>query len=191
MRFISCAAAALALAAAASPASASLSLFKQYVGTYGLSTDGGGSVNSTYSINAFVPVGATVVGAWLYQANYFDLTTTAVSLDGNGLTFGGRMDGGFLGSARADVTAIAAAKINGGAGGTYSFEVTEFGSNVSGTGLVVVYSDPTLPTQTVAILDGFSASAGDSFTATFGTGLDPTAAGFVAEFGAHHGRRQR
>ena len=183
MRILTPVVAALALAGAASPASASLALFQQFVGSYGLSTDGGGSVNSTYSVNAFVPVGATVTGAWLYQANFFDLTTAPITLDGNALTFGGRFDNSNgLGAARADVTAIAAAKINGGAGGTYSFTVSELGGSVSGTGLVVVYSDPTLPTQTVAILDGFSAVGGDSFTATFATGLDPSAAGFVADF---------
>lgn len=182
MRILLPVVAALALSGAASPASASLALFQQFVGSYGLSTDGGGSANSTYSVNAFVPVGATVTGAWLYQANFFDLTTAPITLDGNALTFGPRMDGPFLGSARADVTAIAAAKINGGAGGTYSFTVAELGGSVSGTGLVVVYSDPTLPTQTIAILDGFSQSAGDGFTANFASGLDPSAPGFVADF---------
>ncbi len=183
MRILTPVVAALALAAAAAPASASLNLFQQFVGSYGLSTDGGGSIGSTYTVNAFVPVGATVTGAWLYQANFFDLVTSPITLDGNALTFGPRFDNANgLGATRADVTALAAAKINGGAGGTYSFSVTEFGANVSGVGLVVVYSDPTLPTQTIAIMDGFSAVEGDTFTASFANALDPTAGGFVADF---------
>jgi len=188
MRIISCAAAVLALAAVAAPASASLSVFKTFIGSYGLSTDGGGSTTNSYDISAFAPVGAVVEGAWLYQSNFnFDGTATpyAISLDGNALAFGPSVVNGTdccgLNSARADVTSIVKAKVDGGAGGTYNFAVRESDAQTDGTALVVVYSLASLDKSTVAILDGFSDVGGDGFTASFGSALDPTAAGFQAD----------
>ena len=52
-------------------ADASLSEFATYVGSYGVSTDGFGSTSQSGTISADVPVGATVVAAYLYTATYF------------------------------------------------------------------------------------------------------------------------
>ncbi len=172
----------------AAPASAGLTTFKTFTGSYGLSTDGGGSTSNAYTVNAFVPVGATVTGAWLYQSNFnFNNTATPydVTLNGVSAMFGASVVNGTdccgLNSARADVTSIVAPVINGGPGGTYAFDVQESNVQTDGTALVVVYSLASLSTSTVAILDGFSAVGGDGFSATFAQGLDPTAAGFQAD----------
>jgi hypothetical protein len=86
-----------------------------------------------------------------------------------------------LGSTRWDVTSIVSPVINGGAGGVYDFAITETDGSQDGEALVVVFTNPSFGTNTFAILDGFSAVGGDSFTATFASGLDPTAPGFFAE----------
>lgn len=182
-----------AVAMAATPAMATLSVFQQFTGKYGLSTDGGGSTSSGYTVNAYVPTGATVVGAWLYQSSYNFSSVPGpygVSLDGNALTFGSPVINSTaccgLFSARANVTSLVAPIINGGPGGTYNFNISEVLSSGSsatdGVALVVIYSDPSLTsTSTVALLDGFSSVSGDSFTFTAANGMDSSAAGFFAE----------
>jgi hypothetical protein len=177
----------IASAAVSNGAQASLALFQQFNGAYGLSTDGGGSNNGDYTVSAFVPVGATVTAAYLYQATYDSTgTPTPVTLNGSSLTFASQVPNATaccsLASARADVTGLVSSVVNGGAGGTYNFTVGEGNSGVTdGTALVVVYSLASLPTTTVAILDGFASVTGDSTALNFADPLDPTAAGFQAE----------
>lgn len=182
-----------AAALASTPAMAGLNLFQQFTGLYGLSTDGGGSTGGTYTVSAFVPTGATVVGAWLYQTNYNFGNVPGpygITLDGNAVTFGAPVVNNTaccgLFSARANVTGLVAPTINGGPGGTYNFTIGEALSSGSsatdGTALVVVYQDPSLTSvSTIAILDGFSAVEGDSFTFNSAEALDPSVAGFFAE----------
>jgi hypothetical protein len=183
-----------AVAMAATPAMAALTVFQQFTGKYGLSTDGGGGMGSGYTVTAWAPVGATVEAAWLYQSG-FDRAGIegpyGVSLNGNALTFGSavfdRSDSSVtLFSARADVTSLVAPIINGGPGGAYNFNIREtrsFGASATdGVALVVVYSDPSLTSnRTIAILDGFADPWGDEFTFTASRGMNPNAAGFSAE----------
>ncbi len=174
----------LALAGAAgllatTPADAALTVFQQYTGNVGLSTDGGGSLSSSYTVSAFVPFGATVVSAYLYQTNVYGGAVQSFSLNGNALTAVALPASSVFSAARADVTSIVSAIINGGVGGTYNFTVGEGNSAVTdGTALAVVYSLASLPTQTVALLDGFAATTGDVTTLNLAT---PAAAGFTAE----------
>ena len=168
----------------AAPANAALTLFQQFTGNYGLSTDGAGSTASNYTVNAFVPVGATVVGAYLYQSTSLIVGNQPITFNGTSVTFGPQSyntssGSAQLGSARADVTSLVSSVINGGAGGTYSFNIGEGNSaHTDGTALVVVYSLASLATQTIAILDGFSAVGGDTTTLSLGA---PTGPGFAAE----------
>ena len=189
-----------AVAMAATPAMAALTVFQQFTGKYGLSTDGGGSMSSSYTVNAWAPVGATVEAAYLYQTGHtlggMSRVPYGVSLNDNALTFDSlaAFQGGYypdpdnwLFSARADVTSLVAPIINGGPGGAYSFNIWEARTGGSGTGtdgvaLVVVYSDPSLTSnRTIAILDGFADPWGDEFTFTASRGMNPNAAGFSAE----------
>lgn len=171
------------------PASAALQVFNSWVGSYGLSTDGGGTNRGGYNVSAFVPVGATVVGAYLYQAT-LDRQTAGLpmSFAGNAVTWDTFVPNtsylsSYLGMARADVTSIVASVINGGAGGTYDFAVDEGSQtfSIDGSALAVVYSLPSLAESTVALLDGFSAIDGDTTSLNFATPLDPTAPGFTAD----------
>ncbi|MBI4874680.1 MAG: hypothetical protein HY822_08605, partial [Acidobacteria bacterium] len=66
-KFAVCLGVTLLLAAvAATPLQASLSVFSTYTGTVGVSTAGWGSVTNTGTITASVPVGSTVLAAYLY-----------------------------------------------------------------------------------------------------------------------------
>ncbi|MBZ5632851.1 MAG: PEP-CTERM sorting domain-containing protein [Acidobacteriia bacterium] len=181
---------ALALVAlfAVIPVHASLTTFQTFTGNVAYSSDGFGSLSNSGTISASVPVGSTVIAAYLYSA-----TQNNASFSGVGGTLGGTAVSYTthvfnaavccaLGMSRADVTSIVKPVIDGGVGGVYNFNITETSSSQDGEALVVVYSDPSLSADhTVAILDGFSAAGGDSFTATFSTPLDPTAPGFGAE----------
>jgi PEP-CTERM motif len=170
----------------AASAHASLIPFQTYVGSYGVSTSGFGSLTDAGTLAAYVPAGATVTSAFLYSA-YFEGPTysPSVTLDGTAANFTSNVVNStynILGSARADVTSIVAPVIDGKSAGTYSFNVKELnGSGIDGEALVVVYSLPSIKTSTVAILDGYSAITGDSTSVNFSTPLDPSAPGFGAE----------
>jgi len=187
---IGAAAAALLGVCMATPAVASLTTFAQYVGTYGVSTDGWGSTSQSGVISAEVPAGATVVSAYLYTATYhFSDTPVAPggTFNGSPVAYAGlgtnqTMFADFgLTAYRGDVTAIVKPIVDGGPGGVYDFDVTETIPEQDGSALVVVYSLASLPVSTVGILDGFSESEGDSATIHYAQPLDPTAAGFFAE----------
>ena len=170
------------------PAHASLTTFQTYTGNVGYSSDGFGSTSQSGVISASVPAGSTVIAAYLYSATYSDTTFASVggTLGGMAVSYNTHVFNtgvlGDLGMSRADVTSIVKPIIDGGAGGVYNFDITETSFTQDGEALVVVYSNAGLSADhTVAILDGFSAAGGDSFTANFATPLDPTAVGFSAE----------
>jgi hypothetical protein len=170
--------------AASAPASAALTTFQTYVGQYGYSSDGWGSTSQAGTISASVPVGSTVVAAYLYTSTVNAQSANAGgTLAGQPVTFtalGVTPNLSALQAGRADVTSIVKPLIDGGPGGVYSFGITETNPLQDGAALVVVYSNPILGTSTFAILDGFSASIGDSATLSFATPLDK-GAGFFAE----------
>ncbi len=180
-------AAGLAILVASGAAHASLEPFKSFVGNVAMSTDGFGSVSNSGTISASVPAGSTVVAAYLYSSTFGTLGTPTVTLDGSAVSFGPRVANTTaccsLASFRADVTGIAASKINGGPGGIYDFAVAEtgLGGNTDGEALVVVYSNPILPSASVGILDGFAAVGGDTTSINFADPLDPTDPGFFAQ----------
>ena len=167
-------------------ADASLTEFQTYVGNVAVSTDGFGSTSQTGTISASVPIGATVVAAYLYSATYSAINPVlGGTLNGSPIAYGPSVlntgVGGNLAASRADVTAIVAPVINGGPGGVYNFAITETSVNQDGEALVVVYSLPSLPVSTVGILDGFSAAGGDNTAINFADPLDPTLPGFFAD----------
>ncbi len=171
-------------------AHASLTTFQTFVGNYGVSTDGWGGTSSSGTISAFVPVGATVVAAYLYTTtnnNGGTAATVTSTLAGSGninyTNLGVNSSACCnLAAGRADVTSIIKPLVDGGPGGTYNFTVTESNSGVmDGEALVVVYSLPSLGITTIGILDGAASSAGDSATLSFAAGIDKTVPGFTAE----------
>ncbi len=188
VRAIAAAAAVCAMAAAGS-AHAALTTFQTYVGNYGVSTDGWGSTTQQGTIRASVPVGATVVGAYLYTSTFFNSSLSGVggTLAGQAVNYSTNLGTipapacCTLTAARADVTSIVKPLVDGGPGGIYNFNITETSSSQDGSALVVVYQLGSLATSTVAILDGFSRVDGESTTFNFAQPLDPNAPGFFAE----------
>ena len=169
-------------------AHASLTAFKTYVGNYGVSTSGWGSLTQSGTLTANVPAGATVTAAYLYTSSYQPFSdnpdiggsfqSNAVSYTPLGLNAAG---GNSMEAGRADVTAIVAAAINGGPGGAYNFSITETSDYQDGSALVVVYRLPSLPVSTVGILDGFSTTSGDSTALNLSTPVNLTTPGYFAE----------
>jgi hypothetical protein len=159
-----------------SVASATLTTFSAYSGHVGVSVDAGGSDQSTLptGLNASVPVGSTVVAAYLYQSSA-DAGTGFFggTLNGNAVSFTAlppNADQPGLVAARGNVTSIVQAEIGGVSSSAtpYNFAMTETNTQeIDGEVLVVVYSNPSLPTQSIGILDGGSASAGDTSSINF------------------------
>ncbi|HMM71819.1 MAG TPA: hypothetical protein PKC22_06295, partial [Rhodocyclaceae bacterium] len=176
-------AALVASAFVAAPAMASLTTFQTFVGNVGYSADGFGSTSQSGTISASVPVGATVLGAYLYTGMFDDVANPAgTTLNGSAVSFGPNMvNNNFLSSARADVTSIVKPIIDAGPGGIYNFSVVESTGAQDGEALVVVYSHASLPEATVGILDGFAATSGDTTMINFANPLNPAAPGFFAE----------
>jgi len=165
-------------------ASASLTTFQTWVGNVGYSSDGFGSTTNQGTISASVPLGSTVIAAYLYTSYFNSPPAPTATLNGVNAAFGPNVPNNTccgLGSARADVTGIVKPIIDGGAGGIYNFALTEGLSQQDGEALVVVYSNAALPVSTFGILDGFASVIGDAATINFSHPLDPTQPGFFAE----------
>lgn len=183
------AAAAMIVASLSGGAHAALTSFQTFVGNVGVSTDGWGSTTQAGTISANVPAGATVKAAYLYTSTFFNGALTGVggTLAGTAVNYSTNL--GTIPSpacceltaARADVTSIVKPLVDGGPGGTYNFRITETSDSQDGSALVVVYELASLGTQTVAILDGFARTSGETTTVNFANPIDKTAPGFFAE----------
>lgn len=187
----------LVLGGSADRAAASLIVFQSFTGKVGLSTDGFGSTTNAGQIRASAPAGSTVVAAYLYTSTFGPVVAqttgdyfvpTTVSFSGNAVTYvtSGQLPSPAccnLSAYRADVTSLVRPVIDGGLGGIYSFDIDEGagGRNIDGHALVVVYSNPALPTASVGILDGFANVAGDTATINFAEPLNPANPDFFAE----------
>ena len=174
-----------ACALSAGHATAALAPFQTFVGNVGYSSDGFGSTAQSGTISASVPVGSTVLGAYLYTGFFGGGAGIGGTLNGNTVAYGPVVPNSTaccsIGSARADVTSIIKPIIDGGAGGIYNFTVTESSSGQDGEALIVVYSNPSLPVATFGLLDGFASVTGDTTSINFATPLNPADPGFFAE----------
>jgi hypothetical protein len=179
----------IATASMGSVANASDTVFQQFTGNVGVATSGFASSDDSGTITTSVPIGATVTAAYLYQSTYNlgnSPTAPGGTLNNSAVSYSTAL--GVNSSAccnlqayRANVTSIVAPIVNGGTTGTYSIPISESNTtNQDGEALVVVYTQAGLPTQTVAILNGFASSAGDTSTISFSSALHPTAPGFFA-----------
>ena len=81
-------------------------------------------------------------------------------------------------NARADVTATVRAKVGSG-GGRYSFAVDTDPRDFEGVGLIVLYSSPTLPRTTIALMEGAAEQEANTATLTYAKAIDPTVPGFA------------
>jgi len=176
------AATALAGVSLAGGANASLITFQTFTNpNQDVSMDGCGSNAATCTLANVIPLGSTIQAAYLYSST-FNTTTNpnGVSLTANANTvtptFTALGANGALQAWRANVTAFVQANPT-----AILWTVNEGNQTniIDGEALVVVYTNPLLasPTTTVAILDGFSASGGDTSNLSF-TALP---AGFTAQ----------
>lgn len=154
-----------------------------FSGSGGYSADGLGQFTTGGTIQAEVPAGSTVVQAYLY-GTYFTLDPTllerTIDFDGTSVELTKISDvNTFLSTARADVTTQVATKVGAG-GGITDFAINSDPAPLDGVALLVLFSNPTMPFTTIAVLDGGASQAGDSATFTFAAPLDKTVAGFSA-----------
>ena len=198
---------AITLAAAAGAASADLTTATLLTGTVGMSVDGIGSNNSpTGDVQALIPVGATILQAYLYSAGtpfpfYANSPHTLADYNGAGITLAGvpitnfsklvgatstRADIGRWFTGRADVTALVKTLTAGALTPNFSWTVDEgaVSNRFDGEVLAIAYSLPGLPQASVAFLDGGQNTAGETTHVNFvGPLPDVSAPSFVAQLG--------
>jgi PEP-CTERM motif len=196
------AATALVTASLASSAYAALIPLEIFSGQVGVSIDAiGSNSNPVGNIQAEIPVGSTILRAYLYSAGIpigpgwtgpstlADYNTAGITLQGNAITnfsalvgaVSTRSDIDRWRTARADVTSVVQSLA--GSGGSFSWSVTEGSLNtkIDGEVLVIVYSNGALPTGSLALLDGGQNTGGEISVVSLGAPLtDPTAPGFIA-----------
>jgi hypothetical protein len=160
-----------------------------FSGHGGYSSDGLGQDGTTGgTVQADVPAGSTVVQAYLY-GTYFgefeppSLESRTIDFDGTNveLQFLSNSEPGNsdLATARATVTSQVAAKVGSG-GGITDFAINTDPDTLDGVALVVIFSNPTLPENTIAVLDGGSKQTGDTATYSFASPIDLSTPGFSA-----------
>jgi hypothetical protein len=188
-------------------ASADLTLAGSWNGNVGLSVDGIGSNSSPVGqVQASIPVGATILKAYLYSAGtpfpwYPNSPTTLAAYNGAGITLAGnaitnfdtlmgatstRADIGKWYTARADVTTLVQTLTAGAVTSNFAWDVSEGSLNnrIDGEVLAIVYSHASLPMGSVALLNGGQNTGGETSFVNLGTPLtDPNAPGFVAQLG--------
>ncbi len=174
-----------------SSSEASISVFYTATGQVNVSADGHGSVTNPYNIRANKPsASATVRNAYLMAATTPGgqvITNTDITLAGTAVTFTTNVPGAignqnYLG----EVTSIVKPTLDAAAAGITSFAVNEGAKTfeIDGTALVVVWNDPAqTQSRTVILLFGAQAIAGDTFSITLATPIDPAAPGALLDMG--------
>jgi len=176
---------ALACVAVAGQANASLALFNSFTGNELVSTDGCGSNTATCTLQSNIQAGSTIQAAYLYSSTFSSTTNP------NGVTLSKGAANVVpvftpLGATafplqawRADVTGFVQSNANIGSLTTWVANEGAQTSVIDGEALVIVYSNATAQptTHTISILDGFSATAGDTSHVSFTT----LPAGFTAQ----------
>ena len=182
----------LAMLAWVGEAGATLSVFNTFTGNELVSTDGCGSITASCTLQSNIQAGLTIQAAYLYTST-FTVAPIPVLPDPNPITLGKGaatttptfiplgVNNGFLQAWRADVTSFVQGNANIGSLTTWT--VTQGGTTSpnfgeTGEAIVIVYSNAGAQpnTHTILILDGFSASTGDTAKITF----TPLPVGFTA-----------
>ena len=180
----------------AAQADASLTKSYQFNGKGNWSIDGvGGNTTPVGTLETFVPSGSNIEAAFLYSSGFnFNGNTAVPNIVFDGTSYGASdfvSLGDFnpnpsntsfnLGAYRADVTSQVAGKVGSG-GGLFSFLLDSENptQNIDGEVLAVVYSNPTEQERTIAFLDGFTTSGGDTTTVNFTDPLNINTPNFEA-----------
>jgi hypothetical protein len=190
-RFILASAAVLALTISPS-AQGALTPYYQVQGNVNWSLDGVGS-NSTPvgTVSAVVPVGSTVLQAFLYSTTQRNSPLFVPAVNFAGTTYSGgqftQVSGPIspfdLIAFRADVTTQVQGVIGAGSAAPFNFSVLSESPtfNIDGEALVVIYSNPLESNRSIILLDGGTNPAGDTTTVLLGSPLiNPATPGFEA-----------
>jgi hypothetical protein len=173
-----------------SASEAAISVFYTATGQVSVSADGHGSVNATYPIRANKPsASATVRNAYLMVATTgfsgVTLGNSDIQLNGTFVTFTTAVpsaisSNNYLG----EVTSIVKPTLDAAAAGITSFTVNEGAKDCDGSALLVVWNDPAqTQSRTVILLFGAQQIAGDTFSITLASPIDPNAAGALLDMG--------
>lgn len=158
-----------------------------------LSVDGGGSVASTYTVQAQKPSSsATVRQAFLLAAStgFSDYSipngAAGIRLNGVGITWTREISSAIVSrNYQADVTSLIKPALDTTGTGRTTFTITETNSNViDGVVLAVVWNDPAQTgNSTVVLLFGAQSTTGDSFAINLAAPIQPTAPGALLKMG--------
>jgi hypothetical protein len=149
----------------------------------------GGNGTPVGNVLANVPVGSTIIKAYLYSSQYDfsppfptpDVTLGATDYSGGAWTqLPVNPSANFLDAWRTDVTAQMQAAIGGGSATPFSFSVSENADNVGTDGeiLAIMYSNPADPTVTMSFLDGTLPTSGASTVIHYASPLTGVGSGF-------------
>ncbi len=174
-----------ALVLGSTTAHASLSTSYVFNGQGNMSLDacGANTENPVCSITAIIPSGSTIEAAFLYSSLYTTSSIPSVTLEGStysGADWTNLGANGGLNAYRTDVTTQISAAVGGGSAIPYTFTINNEAPNsrIDGEVLAIIYSNPAEETRTIAFLDGFSASSGDTTTVNL---ADPLTAAQLAD----------
>jgi hypothetical protein len=157
-------------------------------GQYYLSADGGGA-NSNYTVDVNKPSAlATVHKAYLMAAPIWGTSSIAdgcITLNGSPISWGGSIPNALNGTNYyADVTDLIALALNPAAAGIMSLPVTECNTPyIDGVALLVIFADPTAIEETIVIMFGAQAFAGDTFSIALGESINPDDPGAILNMG--------
>jgi len=136
-----------------------------FFGNGGYSADGAG-VSGSGQLLAEVPPGSTVEQAYLYSATHsYGGNSVSVNFDGTNYVLNEMTNSDYNGCCSLKsfkhtspgLVSQVKAKIGGGSNSPIVFPFTEVSpssSNIDGVGLVVIFSNPAYPENSIAILDG-------------------------------------
>jgi hypothetical protein len=167
------------LAVVTTPARAQLNVFYQFNGAGNWSISGVGSNNTPVgTLLADVPTGSTVQAAYLFSSQYGgspftpDVSLGGTDYSGGAWTYQG-INNSYEDSYVANVTAQMKSAIGGGSATPFQFVVNENVNNslTDGEALVIVYSNPSDPTATIALLGGVAQSSGSTTTVNYSSPL--------------------
>ncbi len=158
-----------------------------------LSVDGGGSVSSTYTVQAQKPSNsATVRQAFLLAASTgfseyrIPNGSSGVRLNGTGITWSREISNGISSfNYSTEVTSLVKSTLDAAATGRTTFTITESNSaSIDGVVLAVVWNDPSQTgNSTVVLLFGAQSTTGDSFSINLAAPIQPSSPGALLRMG--------
>ncbi|WP_343034284.1 right-handed parallel beta-helix repeat-containing protein, partial [Chelativorans oligotrophicus] len=161
-----------------------------------MSVDGIGSNTSPVgTVQAVIPVGSTILRAYLYSTSRSSPSTLAefnsegITLAGQSVTFTHLISNSTAWNffvARADVTSLVRTLTANATTSNFNWTVTEGArnANIDGEVLAIVYSHPNLPPASVAFFDGGLSTTGETAVMSLGAAaMNPASAAFRGELG--------